>query len=191
LREALNALPETIKHRILDIEPMERPPRREVVDELVELYGSLGGILRRMEDKENALVNYELGSTIEERFNLASTYNRLNTIKYKLLTHTATLDEMQQDLQKLAGHIERQLAIDSKLSDSAWSWADLGDSRLLTGDLDGARQAYRTFVSKAETKSPATALGVLTEVARTLEGGTDPKAVQATKNIDLLKGEFA
>lgn len=164
--------------------------RREVVDELVELYGSLGGILRRSEDHPQALASYEQGAAIEQRFGLASTYNSLNAIKYKLLTNTATLDALEPDLVELSRRIEQRLATDAKLSDSGWAWADLGDCRLLTGNLNGARTAYKTFVSKAETKSPAVALSVLEEVARTLQGSEDEKALQTSRNIERLKNEF-
>jgi tetratricopeptide (TPR) repeat protein len=192
-REPLRALPETIRWQVLNQWPSEQmePPRQALVDELIELYGSLGGVLRRSDDTTDALASYEDGSAIEQRFNLASTYNRLNAIKYKLLTRTAKLEEVELDLQDLAHHIDHQLATDAKLSDSGWAWADLGDCRLLTGDLDGARQAYKNFINKAESRSPATALGVLAEVARTLEGATGPKALRAVGNIERLMSDFS
>ena len=164
--------------------------QQDAVVELIELYGSLGGIYSRLDDKARALKSYEVGARLEQQFCLPGTYNRLNAIKFKLLTGAATLKTLKPELQDLGMHIKEQLAENSELSDSGWAWADLGDSLLLSGDLPGAKEAYQAFVNKAETNSPRSAIRVLDNIAGTLEGSTDADAAVTIENIISLKQEL-
>lgn len=150
----------------------------QVAEDLAETMGAMGGMLRRLGDERQAeaLQAYEDGADVEWDHGLSSTYNRLNTIKFRLLTGSANLAELKPTVQTLADLIEKSLRSDSTLSDSGWAWADLGDCHALLGNLSAAQEAYATFIEKAEIKSPETTLQVLNELAQTMKETNDPDA---------------
>jgi tetratricopeptide (TPR) repeat protein len=156
-------------------------PDQENVDPklLAEAHGARGGILRRLGKRREALQAYKDGALIEKVHGLNSTYNRLNFLKYQLLTGDEKLRALEPELKSLAEFIENSLTNTSKVAesnvrDSGWAWADLADCHALLGDLDKAEKFYITFIEKSETKSPKTALDVLNEVAKHLEESGDP-----------------
>jgi tetratricopeptide (TPR) repeat protein len=155
--------------------------------ELVEIYGALGGMYQRLGTLDKSLSNYRAGASLEDRFGLASTYNRLNAVKYSLLTGAGSLQSFEGDLEALANFIDVRLRSDKSLSDRGWAWADLGDCFALLGRIAEAAKAYATFVAKAEIKSPERSLDVLKEIAAKLNSEKDPDASRLTTAITALQ----
>lgn len=154
-----------------------------------ELWGMRGGLLRRMGRLDDALESYASGADIEVGDELATTYNRGNKIKLALVAGRATLDEVQPDLIDLRSAIEQTISENERAASDAWTYADLGDTLLLLGDVLRAIDCYRTFNERARTDSPTTTLSVLHEIREALEGHDDPRAARFT--ADLLHIEAA
>jgi len=160
------------------------------LEELIETLGARGGMLERLGRLEDAAESYEEGALLEERFALPSTYNRLNAVKYSLLCGTGRLRDFETKLRELADHLDKNLRADKSFSDSGWAWADLGDCLALLGESEKAREAYSSFVSKAEIKSPERTLDVLRQIASSLEKSADPDASRLKAAIDMLESSF-
>ncbi|MCX6876524.1 MAG: caspase family protein [Verrucomicrobia bacterium] len=186
LNDALELLrPETTQLELL--KPPQSGSRGTLVGELVETFGARGGLLKRLGMLEESLASYAEGAILENRFALPSTYNRLNTVKSTLLAGGKQLHELEPQIQELATLIKTSLDSDQSLSDSGWAWADLGDCMALLGNLDEARTAYSSFMSKAEIRSPDRALEVLNDIAKKLKESGDPDSRRLEDAIDLLK----
>jgi len=171
----------TAKEQIDAASPPLPGELEEPLHELVEAFGTRGGLLQRLKRIKEASKSYAEGATLEKRFSLPSTYNRLNAVKSLLLAGESTLRQLEPQLLDLAAHIDANLRADKGLSDSGWAWADLGDCMALLGKPDEARRAYSSFIAKAEIKSPERTLDVLKEIAAKLEqaGDTDAPRLQA------------
>ena len=135
--------------------------------------GGAGSILRRQSELKDSHASYLRGAAFEEAYKLATTYNRVNALKLALMTGH-TIAQLADDLARVRGVLEERLATDERAADDAWLWADLGDLRLLLGDIDEAIAAYRTFIAKARTDSPGVTLSVLHEVIDKIEKNGDP-----------------
>jgi tetratricopeptide (TPR) repeat protein len=155
--------------------------------ELIEIYGALGGMHQRLGALDKAFTSYVAGAGLEKKFEQASTYNRLNAVKYSLLTNHDTLRSLEAKIQTLADFIDTSLRADKSLSDSGWAWADLGDCLALLGRTEEAGRAYATFIAKAEIKSPERTLDVLKEIAAKLQAQIDPDAPRLTAAIGALQ----
>lgn len=163
----------------------------QVAEDLAESLGAKGGMLRRVgaERQDEALQAYEDGARVEQEHDLSSTYNRLNAIKFSLLTGER-LSALKPRIDALAKLIEEKLRTDSQLSDSGWAWADLGDCQALLGNMSAARSAYTTFIDKAEIKSPKTTLAVLNELALSMAESEDPDADRVRNGAETLQMEL-
>lgn len=158
-------------------------PEKRIVNELVEMFGVTGGAYRRKKDYKKALLWYQKGSYLEEKFRLANTYNSVNTIKWGLrLGGKATLSELVATIEATRDVLSKQ--VDEKSGPrrrDAWAWADLGDCRALLGDKKGAIEAYRRFVGLAGADDPESPLSVLREILPKLP--VNHKATHAVKAI--------
>jgi tetratricopeptide (TPR) repeat protein len=165
-------------------DPSSRSSRAAgAASDAAELFGSRGGLLRRMGRLSDALESYRSGAEIEYHYDLTATYNRTNAIKLALITGDRTVQELVPDIERLQAVLAERLSTDERAADDAWSWADLGDVRLLLGDDGGAESAYRTFAAKARTDSPAATLSVLWEIADALEAHGDGAAHRIMASI--------
>ena len=164
----------------------------QVAEDLAETLGATGGMLRRLgeERHDEALRAYQEGADVEEDHGLSSTYNRLNAIKFRLLTGRETLAALNPKIESLAEGIEDNLRKDAELSDRGWAWADLGDCQALLGDLQAAKVAYKTFINKAETQSPETTLKVLNDLAEAMTAANDPEAGRVRQAAATLQAEL-
>jgi predicted RNA polymerase sigma factor len=159
----------------------------QLATELVEVWGARGGLLRRLGNAREALESYKAGSDVESRFVPNSTYNRVNAIKFALLSGLRTLTDIEGEIRTFEHLLTDALAKDQKLSDSGWAWADLADCRALIGDVAGAERAYRTFVQKAGSKAPDATLDVLHAILAKLREANDPRAAAVDASITALK----
>jgi len=114
------------------------------------------------------------------------TYNRTNAIKLglrvgdRLAALRATIDDTEAALT-------RRLQQDERAADDAWAWADLGDVRLLQGDVAGAEEAYAAFTRKATSSSPASTLSALEQVAEDLDHHGDPAARDVRAAVERVR----
>lgn len=164
---------------------------RDVLAELIEAYGSRGGMHRRLGELSAALEAYRSGARLEEDYVAASTYNRVNAVKLALLAGSSCLVDLRPDIAALESLLTRQLTEDQAQSDSAWSWADLGDCRALLGDVPGAERAYRTFVEKAGSQAPSATLEVLRDIVKSLQTAGDPEAPLVADSLSALEARLA
>ena len=161
------------------------------VGELIEAYGLSGGMHRRLGELQDALEAYQEGAKLEEGSSAVSTYNRVNAVKLALLSGAASLRTQQPAIDALESFLTHQLTETQQLSDSAWSWADLGDCRALRGDVSGAEQAYRMFVEKAGSQAPKTTLAMLQEIVRALQMAGDPNEAPVAQALSALESRRA
>src|SRR5450755_2435307 len=75
-------------------------------EDLAELWGIRGGILRRIGRVSEALNSYRRGAEVERLSELASTYNRTNALKLSLVSGEATLAACQPAAISLQDIIE-------------------------------------------------------------------------------------
>lgn len=144
------------------------------VSEAVEVLGARGGLLRRLDDNPAAISSYRAGAELERKYDLPSTYNRMNYIKVSLIAGAETLDGLDERLRELNRDVEHRLATDERAADDAWIWADSGDTLLLLNRVDEAAAAYQRFRKKAETGSTRTTLAVLREISGALTDREPP-----------------
>jgi tetratricopeptide (TPR) repeat protein len=163
---------------------------RDVLAELIEAYGSCGGMHRRLGELPAALQAYRHGAKLESDHGATSTYNRVNAVKLALLSSAAGLAALSPDIAALEALLTRQLTDDQALSDGAWSWADLGDCRALLGDVPGAERAYRTFVEKAGSHAPSSTLEVLRDIVKCLQTAGDTGARLVADSLSVLEARL-
>lgn len=166
-------------------------PESRLVALLVELHGAIGGLFQRLGERDKALVGYGEGATLEDRYRLPSTYNRLNALKIELLDGIETLARVTPRLEALATHIQQSLDNDQTLGDRGWIYADLGDCLAMLGRTAEAAPAYATFVAKAGVKLPERSLDVLKEVAKALHKSGDADAARIDAAIATLRAGLA
>lgn len=152
-----------------------------------ENFGSLAGLLRRVGKNDDAYGRYREGATIECDFKLPKTYNRVNEIKYALLTGRATIADVESRTRSTADQLVATLSNPDtqQLGDDGWAWADLGDCRGLIGEFAEATRAYSTFKAKAGVRAPDTTLEVLENIAAARRG--DPDLDRVTNTIAALR----
>ena len=158
--------------------------------ELIETFGARAGMLQRLGLLKEASQSYSQGASLEQKFDLPGTYNRLNAVRYLLLAGATPLAELEPRIRKLAEHIEESLRSDKSMNDNGWVWADLGDCMALLGKVHEAQMAYATFISKAEIKSPERTLDVLKQIASKLAAMRDPDAVRLQRAVSALQTEL-
>jgi tetratricopeptide (TPR) repeat protein len=170
--------------RLRDLEPESDviPVARDVA----EMLGSRAGLYKRLDDTEQSLAGYAEGAALERRFQLPSTYNRLNHVKQRLTSGTR-LASLESELHEIVVSIEKQLGPESGGGDSGWAWGDLADCRALLDDLPGAVQAYTAFIAKSQTKSPERALETLRQLAAALDASSDPGAARVQAAVQFLE----
>jgi tetratricopeptide (TPR) repeat protein len=154
-----------------------------------ETSGSLAGLLRRVGRNDEAYQCYVDGAAVERDFNLPKTYNRVNEIKYALLTGRSTVADVEARTRTTADELSATLSdpATQQLGDDGWAWADLGDCRGLIGELAEATRAYSTFKDKAGVRAPETTLEVLTNIENELAKRHDPNIDRLTNMIAALR----
>jgi len=178
----------------LEASPSQRlsSSQAALLDQLVESFGVRGGLRQRQGRPSVALESYAAGAALEEKFQLPSTYNRLNWLKQTLLTrHDVSLDALSPRIEALCKVIDDSLNRSQELSATAWPWADLGDCLALLGRTEESAKAYGQFIAKAETKSPDRALAVLKQIGARLEENHDHSAPRVLAAIATLQSRLS
>jgi DNA-binding transcriptional MerR regulator len=158
IREALDYLEDLGAPDLRTPEPASEGDA-EIAKQLADCWGVLGGIYRAEGDDQlrHAKQAYDTGFTYEgcKRFNLPSSYNRVNRLVVRILETPGLLVEplplvmdvseaerktMPALLAEAEEEIDRQLRNRLREDDRAWAYADLAMVRLLGGlkDVDYA-----------------------------------------------------
>jgi len=151
IREALDYLEDLGAPDLKTPEPASEGDA-EIAKQLADCWGVLGGIYRTEggDQLRHAKEAYDKGFTYEgcRRFNLPSTYNRVNRLVVRILEMPGLLVEplplvmdvpekerktMPALLAEAEEEIDRQLRNRLRESDRAWAYADLAMVRLLGG----------------------------------------------------------
>lgn len=113
--------------------------------ELADAYGMRGGVNRRRDKPAEALADYRIGLEYERHdADRKSSYNLGNVIALQIVAGTKPDDpSLAGEIDEAIASLQRQTAPGGERSDEWWAWADLGQFRLLRGDLAGAREAYQ------------------------------------------------
>jgi tetratricopeptide (TPR) repeat protein len=157
----------------------------DVVNEAIEALGARGGLLKRLGNLAAARASYEEGARHERRFQLASTYNRLNAVKCAIRLGDGLAPSLPA-IREVANSLDETLSGDSAAAERGWTWSDLADCRALLGELDEAATAYQRFIDLSQTQSPGRALQELRDLQAELQRTGDPGAVRVDNAIALL-----
>jgi len=185
---------------VLAITPELSPLRarslsNEVAVHAAELMGVRGGLLHRLGRPRDALASYRTGAMLETSHHLPQTYNRVNAIKRGLIVGVSDLIDLHDEIATARATLDKRLSTDETAADDAWLWADLGDLCLLLGEDDSAISAYRGFVARGRSDSPASTLAVLKEIVAALQEHGDPDAGRVAASLrhveEMLSGSRA
>ena len=130
--QAFNVLKPEYERIITD--SRANPEDEQIVEKLVEILGSRGGVLVRLAslvEKDgtdigsayhthmfDALESYRKGAKLEDKFQFETSYNRLNKIKYDLIIGEHRLDDIKTDLDNLRSVLKKaRERIDKKVED--------------------------------------------------------------------------
>jgi tetratricopeptide (TPR) repeat protein len=145
---------------------------------LADTLGMLGGNYRRRGLLEDALLSCEEGRGDEEngRFGIESTYNLVTAIALPLEMGMRTATEQKSSL--LSGLVALERATHGPRRLDRWAWADLGQTALLAGDLNRAKDAYSRFRELGDPASIGSHVTVLQRLSEAL-ADRDPDAARA------------
>lgn len=164
---------------------------RDIALKLSDFYGMRGGVLRRLNQLEEAEASYRLGADIEDDFGFEVTYNRTNVLVLELLREPARIVEVQ-----LLVASAREALIQATRGEEKnrwWSWADLGLLHLLsierseTERLADAKFAYnKVRVNGAQEQHYESIINVLEPLAAGFEKVNPEVRAPILKIIDDL-----
>jgi len=160
--------------------------------ELADCYGMIGGIYRRLAQinesdsklfksyLEKALDSYKNGKEIEKD----DSYNESNFIIINILINPMQLINQKKEILEVLSKIQEQ--VKGKRRDQWWAWSDLGLFKLLSGDKQGALEAYSQFKQKGarETDYEST-LAVLSDLQKQLQSAVLSDLQKQLQSADL------
>lgn len=155
--------------------------------ELADTYGMRGGVNRRGDKPAEALADYRIGLTYERHdADRKSSYNLGNVIALEIVAGKSPDDPaLASEIDEAIASLQHQTAPGGERSDEWWAWADLGQFRLLRGDLAGAREAY--VEGKRRTGPKASEIKRHFDVLRTLISAVEPEPGRLTQAV----GEYS
>lgn len=132
--------------------------------ELADCWGIKGGILRRAGKLPEALAAYKTGLDFES----GDSYNLTNSLVLELLINPAQLQELKARIEKARDEVETQK---EARKGQWWFWADLALLDLLSGEEEGALDAYKQVSdSGARASDYDSILAVLEELSARFAG---------------------
>jgi tetratricopeptide (TPR) repeat protein len=166
-------------------------PERELIDNLSDCIGMLGGHYRRQGQIALAIECFRKGAKLEQDKLLlvGSSYNSINLIAAAIESGKSNVNELASELKAADALLTRQTSDSGKSGRSAdrWAWADLGQVRLLLSEPKGAEAAYSKFAYLADGDEIASAVRVLEGIAVRLRSNSRELASILDFGIQYLK----
>ena len=153
---------------------------------LADCLGMLGGNLRRLNRLEEAAEAFERGGKYESAMQLNTSYNLVNVIAVRIESGARGMTEQRPELTRAVTALERQVRGERRMD--RWAWADLGQCRLLSGDLPGADEAYSRFLELGDAEAVKSAVAVLGRLRDSLKQEDNAIGLLLDKGIELLTG---
>jgi hypothetical protein len=168
---------------------------------LDDLLGRSGGLLRRLDRKEEAYASYAIGAEIERNgssFGVVNSYCTLNAIAIQIELGRKRASRSPNPPPDLSAEIKaaRKMVKDQFKNGrkrDLWAMADLGMACVLGGDIsdnrDEAQEQYYEYARSADADDFDTTRRVLSLVETQLRHLDDPVANTVKWIIDFLDGE--
>ena len=166
--------------------------QKRVAWQLADCLGMLGGNYRRLQQLDEAIQCFERGRLYEQdpRFQIYSSYNTVNSIIAPIEEGLRDAASQSTELRAAVLMLERQIFDPGDGETSRrldrWAWADLGQCRLLLGNLDEARIAYQHFIELSDAASIQSSRNVLLRIKNALQAKNDDCAEVVEVGIKLL-----
>jgi tetratricopeptide (TPR) repeat protein len=163
---------------------------RKVAWHLADCLGMQGGNYRRNKELERAIECFTRGAIYEQdaRNRISSSYNTVNAIVAPIEAGMRGATSQEKALRQAVATLEYQM-FDPEMAEASrrldrWAWADLGQCKLLLGDLDGAEAAYQRFKELGDLSSIRSSREVLTSIHNALQAQGDQKAAVVAAGIN-------
>ncbi|OYW52364.1 MAG: hypothetical protein B7Y80_19610 [Hyphomicrobium sp. 32-62-53] len=150
--------------------------------------GRSGGLNRRLGNYDAMLKSYEEGAKYErllDSFGTTATYNLVNFLNARIEAGKVTVQSLRGELTEAESKIDKRTK--GAGAGKAWDWADLGQCRLLLGDIEGASQAYETYVALADPETVLSTIRVLESLAAKLKTRGEPEADYIGEGIKIIR----
>lgn len=171
---------------------LKRDERNQVAWHLADCLGMIGGHYRRLGQLGEALKNFERGRQFEQdpQYRIDSSYNTVNAIVVPIETRSHDATSQEAALRKAVKTLEYQIYSpemgEKSRKPDRWAYADLGQCRLLLGELKEATAAYDDFIRLSNAGEMGSASRVLKGIADALVEMHDDKALVVTSGIARL-----
>ena len=174
---------------------------RKIAWHVSDCWGMIGGNYRRMKDLPAAIECFSKGRTYEQDerygmegsgYGIASSYNAVNAIVSPIEALLRDATSQTQALQAAVKTLEQQ-TLDPKYGvrrTDRWAWADLGQCKLLLGEVAGAETAYNQFLRLSDPASIRSSREVLDGLHDALQKMDDPRAATVRMGLDFLEAEL-
>jgi tetratricopeptide (TPR) repeat protein len=165
---------------------------RKVAWHLADCLGMQGGNYRRNKQLDRAIECFTRGAIYEQdaRTRISSSYNTVNAIVAPIEAGMRDASSQERALRQAVATLEYQI-FDPEMAEASrrldrWAWADLGQCKLLLGDLDGAEAAYQRFKELGDLSSARSSREVLVSIHNALEAKGDQKAAVVAAGINRI-----
>ena len=159
--------------------------QKELAWHLSDCLGMLGGNYRRINRLSEASTAFQLGSNYEadSRYGVNSSYNLVNAIVLPIEAGESSAASQKEALLRAITVLERQVLGERRVD--RWAWADLATCRLISGDVEGANEAFQRFAELADPTDKGSVTAVLQRISAGLARGGDP-ASQTVQSVAAL-----
>lgn len=155
---------------------------QSVAFQLADCIGMLGGNYRRLDQLEDAQVQFNRGSRLEAApaLGIMSSYNTVNAVTLPLKRGTLSVADQTDELRQAVGTIERQVR--GVRRPDRWAWADLGQCYMLLGDVERAIGCYRHALALGDDATVQSIRPVLEQ----LRAALTPRDAAAAERISQV-----
>lgn len=172
---------------------LKREERNNIAWHLADCLGMMGGHHRRLGQLERALEAFERGRQYEknQQYRIDSSYNTVNAIVVPIESGSRDATSQGAALREAVATLEYQIHSpemgEKSRKRDRWAYADLGQCRLLLGDVREAATAYEDFIRLSNAGEIGSACRVLTSIAGALDKMQDDKARFVREGIGQLE----
>jgi tetratricopeptide (TPR) repeat protein len=186
LREAIDLIDQSGWRQRVDSTENTTDDERTVAAHLAECYGMMGGNYRAVPNGlKSAMECFATGRKYESdlRFDIQSSYSLVNELIVPIEMGVRTAESLRPNLERAVAVLEHQVRGSRRLD--RWAWADLGECRLLAGNLTEAIESYQRFKELADPRQIRSARVVLEQLAEVIRT-REPKAAEHVWQVARL-----